>query len=108
MTDHTRKPLRWVPAAILASIILLALIAPMILPPFDLSISMLAGVISAVLILLWWMFLSRARWVERIAVAAAIALAVVATSMFVDPSIAGGAQGMLGYILGVEFFALAL
>ena len=33
MTDHTRKPLRWLPAAILASILLLALIAPAI--PFE-------------------------------------------------------------------------
>ena len=73
MTDHTRKPLRWLPAAILGSILLFAQIAPAILPPFDLSISMIGGVVSALLILLWWMFLSRARWVERIAVAAAIA-----------------------------------
>jgi outer membrane protein assembly factor BamB len=108
MIDHTRKPLRWWPAAVLATTLLLSLIAPAILPRFDLLISMLGGVISALLILLWWIFFSRARWIERIGCVAAIALAVAGTSMFVDPSIAGGAQGMLGYILGVEFFALAL
>jgi outer membrane protein assembly factor BamB len=108
MIDHTRKPLRWWPAAILATTLLLSLIAPAILPPFDLVISMLGGVISALLILLWWILLSRAPWLERIGGLAAVALAVFLTSMFVDKSIAGGAQGFLGYILGVEFFALAL
>jgi len=108
MIDHTRKPLRWWPAAFLAPMLLLSLIAPAILPPFDLSIALLGGVIITLLIILWWLFFSRAQWFERIGGVAVMAVAVVLTSLFVDPSIAGGAQGLLGYILGVEFFALAL
>jgi outer membrane protein assembly factor BamB len=108
MTIHARKPLRWLPAAVLGSLLLLSLIAPAVLPPFNLSIAMFGGVIAALLIMLWWLFFSRAQWLERIGVVAVMALAVVLTSLFVDPSIAGGAQGMLGYILGVEFFAMAL
>ncbi len=37
-----------------------------------------------------------------------VAIGVALTSLAVDPSIAGGAQGMLGYIFGFAFFMLAL
>ena len=69
---------------------------------------MLGAVGGAVLITLWWLLFSRARWTDRLGAIALVAVGVVLTSMAVDASIAGGAQGMLAYIFGFAFFAFAL
>jgi outer membrane protein assembly factor BamB len=116
MTNDTlgraRKPLRtWPLAAIAVVFAAIMLLAPVLFPDAGLTASLLfmfGAVGSALLILLWWLFFSRARWTERLGALVLIAIGVVLTQRFVDPSIAGGAQGMLGYIFGVAFFAFAL
>ncbi|HEX8030720.1 MAG TPA: PQQ-binding-like beta-propeller repeat protein, partial [Vicinamibacterales bacterium] len=108
MTNHTHKPLRWLPGAILAAALALSFIVPSFTPGIDRALPMLIGVGSALLIMLWWLFLSRARWSERLGVAVLTAVGVAVTRLAVDPSISGGAQGFLGYIVGIQFFALAI
>ena len=109
---RARQPLRTWPLIVIAALFAAAVIIGPLLPlddalPLSLVV-MLGGVLSALLITLWWLLLSRARWTERIGAVVLIAIGVVLTRMAVDPSIAGGAQGMLGYIFGFTFFALAL
>lgn len=115
MTHHTaspRKPLRtWPLIVIVGMFVAIALFARVLFPDAGLTPSllfMLGGVISAVLITVWWLFFSRARWSERLGALALIAIGVVLTRMAVDPSIAGGAQGLLAYIFGFVSFAVAL
>jgi len=108
----TNKPLRLWPLGVIAVIFaaMLALL-PVALPAMDLPLTMRAfmgGAICALLIALWWLLGSRSQWLERIGVVLLMVAAIFAAHAFVDPSISGGAQGYLGYILGVEFFALAL
>jgi len=113
MTNHTaagaRKPLRtWPLAAIGAIVVTIVVMVPVFIPDQARLLRMLGGVVCALLITLWWLFFSRARWTERLVGIALIAIGVVLTQRGVDPSIAGGAQGMLGYIFGFAFFAFAL
>jgi outer membrane protein assembly factor BamB len=109
-TAGTRKPLRTWPLAVIASLFAATVILGPVFSPGESRslLFMLGAVVSALLITLWWLFFSRARWSERIGVLALIAIGVVITRMGVDQSIAGGAQGMLAYIFGFAFFAFAL
>ena len=108
----TRKPLRIWPVIVIAVLVAATLIIGPLLPfeeKLSLSLAgMLGAVGGAVLITLWWLLFSRARWTERLGAIVLVAVGVVLTSMAVDPSIAGGAQGYLGYIFGFAFFMFAL
>src|SRR6185436_3299167 len=59
-------------------------------------------------VLLWWLFLSRAPWSERVGVLVLIVVAVAATKRIVHESIAGGGMGMLIYFYAVPLVSLAL
>ncbi len=116
MTNDTAvgvgKHLRtWPLAVIVALFAALVFLGPVLFPDAGLTpglLGMIGGVGSALLITLWWLVFSRARWFERLGALAVIAIGVALTQMAVDPSIAGGAQGMLGYIFGFASFAFAL
>ena len=87
MTHHTlgtpRKPLRTWPLAVIAALFAaIMLFAPTLFPDAGLTASllfMIGGVVSALLITLWWLFFSRARWTERLGGLALIAVGVVLT-----------------------------
>jgi outer membrane protein assembly factor BamB len=68
----------------------------------------LAGAIAALATIVWWLFLSRAPWLERIGALVLMAVAVVATKRIVDPSIAGGMMGMMLPIFAIPVMSLAL
>jgi outer membrane protein assembly factor BamB len=67
---------------------------------------MLAGVVSLVGVVLWWLFFSRAPWLERLALPVVMAAAMAATLQLVHPSIHNGAMGMLPYISALPMIAL--
>jgi outer membrane protein assembly factor BamB len=109
IVNVARKPLRTWPLAVIAALFAATIILGPVFSGESLSLLiMIGGVVSALLITLWWLLFSRARWTERLGVPVLIAIGVVITKMAVDPSIAGGAQGMLGYIFGVVCFTVAL
>ena len=89
----SEKPLRLWPGVVGAIIVVFArfVIAPFVLG--DALIGALAGLAGAALILLWWLFFSRAPWLERIGAVLLIALAAVMTLALVHPSIGGGTSG---------------
>ena len=101
------KPLRlWPGVAIAVTQVLVAVIAPFF--PGGSMIAMLGGVLGALLILLWWLFFSRAPWLDRIAAIVLVAIAVVLAKSVVHLSIAGAGQGFLVYVVGVQPLMLAL
>ena len=64
---------------------------------------------GAALIVLWWLFFSRAPWSERLGVVALMAVAVYLSMFIVHPSIRGGMMGMMvPLVLGLPGMALAL
>jgi outer membrane protein assembly factor BamB len=102
------KPLRVWPGIIIAALVVaIGYVTPIVAPGQGMLI-LLAPVIGAVLILLWWLLFSRARWYERIGAIVVIAAATFAQQYVVHPSIAGGAMGMMSYVLAAPTLCIAL
>jgi outer membrane protein assembly factor BamB len=59
-------------------------------------------------VLVWWLFLSRAPWLERVGAVVLTVVALIATKRVVHESIAGGGQGILLYIYAIPVVSLAL
>jgi outer membrane protein assembly factor BamB len=102
------NPLRVWPALAIVGI----QIAGIALAPVLFEDAMIAGIGAvvggALLILLWWLFASRAPWLERLgAVVLMVALALI-TKPISDISIAGAGQGFLVYIMTAPLLAFAL
>jgi outer membrane protein assembly factor BamB len=108
-SDRTkpRKPLRVWPGVVLATVLALAWYVFPLLRLEDNQMGMVAGLASIVGIILWWLFLSRAPWSERLGAVALMIGAVVATRALVDKSIRMGAMGMLFPVLAVPALLLA-
>jgi outer membrane protein assembly factor BamB len=101
------KPLRlWPGVAIAVVQVLVQVIAPML--PGGAMYAMLGGALGALLILLWWLFFSRAAWLDRIAALILVVVAVALAKAVVDVSIAGAGQGFLVYVIGIQPLMLAL
>ncbi len=87
------KPLRVWPGVVAALIVLVTrFIVTPFLPDGGL-IGVLAGMAGAALVVLWWLCLSRAGWLERIGAVVLILLAAMVTLRFVHPSIGSGGNG---------------
>lgn len=82
--------------------------APLVMPDAELPMGLIGAMIAAVGILFWWLFFSRAPWVERIGAILLMIVAMLAIRPFVHVSISGAGQGMLIYVLSVPVFMLAL
>ena len=103
-----RKPLRVWPGVTLAVLMaLIAAIAPL-LSPDGAVYGLLGGVACGIAIVLWWLFFSRAPWLERLAAVLLIVAGLAATRLFVHPSIATGHMGMTLPLYGMPALALAL
>ena len=110
----SRKPLRLMPGIVLAAlVVILRFVLPAVVPDGELRDSLeLIGAIGAVagalLIILWWLFLSRAPWVERLGAIAVMAIALFLTRFILHPSIVGGMMGMMFYAFETPLLGLAL
>ena len=88
----SRKPLRLWPGVAIAVLLVVVRLMPVVF--FEiLPIAMMGAVVGALLILLWWLFFSRAPWSERLGVTVLLIVALAATSRLVHESIAGGRNG---------------
>ncbi len=109
MNQYTVLPLRlWPGVALVIVMVVMVVGAPLVMPDAELPIGLIGAMIAAVGILLWWLFFSRAAWVERIGGILLMIVAVIAIRPLVHASISGAGQGMLIYILSVPVFMLAL
>ena len=69
---------------------------------------MVGGLVCAVAVVIWWLFLSRAAWVERLGAFVLMAVGIYALYPIVHPSIAGGMMGRLLIVFSIPFLCLAL
>ncbi|MEO5959544.1 MAG: hypothetical protein ABIR80_10535, partial [Opitutaceae bacterium] len=82
-------------------------VVPLVVPgatPFG----VLAGMVGGLAILVWWVFFSRALWLERVGAIVLMVVAVFATKLIVHPSIAGGMMGLMLPVYAVPVLSLAL
>jgi outer membrane protein assembly factor BamB len=103
-----RKPLRLWPAVAIAIVQLLVMFGAPIVAPDAGPIGMLGGVVGALAIIVWWVFFSRAPWVERIGAIVLMIAAVWAARAVAHQSIVGAGQGNLIFILPIPYLSLAL
>lgn len=103
-----RKPIRLWPGVIVVVLQWLGWFVLPIFAPQAALVALLFGVVGGLLILLWWLFFSRAPWLERIGALVLIVLALIGTKRLVHESIAGGAMGNLLYVLAIPVFSMGL
>lgn len=68
----------------------------------------MAGWRGGVAVIMWWLFFSRAPWLERLGAIVLMAGALLATSRIVHESIANGMMGFMWFIYAVLVLSLAL
>jgi outer membrane protein assembly factor BamB len=110
-----RQSLRLWPGAVAAVMLgLVGFVIPLVAPQarfFDMPtplIGMLGAVVCGLLIVVWWLFFSRAPWSERLSAIVVMVAAVAATSLVVHPSISNGMMGMMLYLYSIPILGLAL
>jgi outer membrane protein assembly factor BamB len=103
-----RKPLRLWPGVVAALLLcVLRFVIPIIIPEAGI-LGVLGAFVCGAVIVLWWLFFSRAAWAERLGAIALMAAGLFATSRVVDKSIATGMMGMLLPIYAIPILCLAL
>src|SRR5258708_3066116 len=103
----SRKPLRlWPGVAVAVLLVLVGYVIPIVAPRYA-GLGMIGAALCALIVMVWWLLFSRARWYERVGALVLMIAAVIAERPFVHASIAGGAQGYLSYILGIPTLSVA-
>ena len=104
-----KKPLRlWPGVAAVVLQWLLWFVVPRLVSPEAAMFALFGGVICGLAVVVWWLFFSRAPWLERVGVIVFMVVAVIATKRIVHPSIAGGMMGMMLPILSIPMLCFAL
>jgi outer membrane protein assembly factor BamB len=103
-----QKPLRLWPGVVIVALLWLISLGLPVVAPDDLLITVMAGPVGGLAIVLWWLFLSRAAWPERLGAVALMIVGLFATKRIIDVSIATGAQGLLYYLLSIPVVTSAL
>jgi outer membrane protein assembly factor BamB len=109
MRTNVPPPLRVWPGVMLAVATVAAFVAgPVLLADAELPVGLIALLLGAAGILLWWLCFSRVPWAERVgAVGLAVVLALVVRPL-THLSIAGAGQGAFVYILAAPLLMLGL
>jgi outer membrane protein assembly factor BamB len=108
MKNSVRKPLRVWPGVVIVTLQLLLRFGAPAVDSGALLIGVLAVPAGGLLVILWWLFFSRAAWSERLGALALIIVGLIATKRVIDVSLATGAQGMLFPILAIPTVSFAL
>jgi outer membrane protein assembly factor BamB len=108
MRIPANKPLRLWPGIVAAVLLCLAKFVIPVLLPDAIFFAGIFGMVCALAIIVWWLFFSRAPWLERIGAIVLIIVAVVATSRIVHVSVRTGMMGMMLPIYAIPFLSLAL
>ncbi len=110
-----RRSLRlWPGVVIVALQWLLVFVVPAIAPDAEIFsypigiLSVLGGALGGLAVAVWWLFFSRAPWVERLGAIVLMIVAVAATRLVAHESIAGAGNGMLLYVSTIPGLSLAL
>ncbi|HEX9942523.1 MAG TPA: PQQ-binding-like beta-propeller repeat protein [Thermoanaerobaculia bacterium] len=103
-----RKPLRLWPGVLAAVLLVLVRFVLPLVVPDALIIGVLGGLAGALVILLWWMFFSRAPWSERLGALALMIVALAGTRLvLLHESIAGGMMGYMFFMYALPALTLA-
>jgi len=105
---RARKPLRVWPGVVAVVLQWLLWLAVPIVSPESTGSAMLGALAAGLVVVVWWLFFSRAFWVERLGAIGLMIVAVYAASFLVHESIAGGMMGMMLFILAIPVLSATL
>jgi outer membrane protein assembly factor BamB len=97
----------WPGVAAVALQAVLWLVDPRIVD-WDMMAAVFGSLLLGVVVLVWWLFFSRAPWIERVGAVVLMIGAVVATYRVVHPSISNGMMGGMLPVFSVPLLCLAL
>lgn len=110
-----RTSLRLWPGVVIAIVLVLVRYGiPLVAPDAEIAsyplviFAIFGGMIGALAIVIWWVFFSRAAWLERIAAPILMIAAIFATRLIVHDSIKGGMMGGLLFIYSIPVLGVAL
>jgi outer membrane protein assembly factor BamB len=113
--SNARKPLRlWPGVALALAVVLGRYVTPALAPDaemFELPVPILGiflGMFAALGIVVWWMFFSRAAWIDRVSAVVLPIAAVFAMRPLVHESIRGGMMGNMLVVYSVPVLSLAI
>lgn len=107
--DPTRgRSLRLWPGVLAAALLLLTRFGIPIVAPEAAIYAVLCGLVGALAIVVWWLFFSRAAWVERLGAVGLMVVALFAVRPLLHESIATAGMGALFFVYAVPALALAL
>jgi outer membrane protein assembly factor BamB len=102
------RPLRLWPGVIAgALLVIVRFVVPRLMTDGGM-VAVFGAILCAALILLWWLFFSRAPWIERIGAIVVGAAALFATSYVVDESISNGLMRRMLPVIAVPILCLGL
>ena len=114
-TQKVRKPLRLWPGVLFAALlVLLRFVLPVVAPDVFIGemplalVGLFGAMLCSLAIFVWWLFFSRAPWLERLGAFAVMIVAMPLTYRLVHESIAGGSMGYLLPVLAIPILGLAL
>jgi len=102
------QPLRLWPGVIAAAVIAVGMFLVLVFPEQAMLQGLFGAMGGGAVVILWWMFFSRAPWADRLIALAVIVVAELATPRFLHASIVGGAMGRMGYMLAIPLMGLGL
>jgi outer membrane protein assembly factor BamB len=107
-TATPRKPLRLWPGVVAVGLQwLLWLVVPKVAP--DATIYAMFGALACgLVVVVWWLFFSRAPWPERVGALLLMPVAVFATKSIVHASISNGMMGMMLPVYAIPALSVAL
>ncbi|HEX9732818.1 MAG TPA: PQQ-binding-like beta-propeller repeat protein [Thermoanaerobaculia bacterium] len=108
-TDETdlRKPLRLWPGVAFALLLFVTLYVVPIFVPGAMLFGLIGASVGALGILLWWLFFSRAAWMERLGALVLATVAMAVTYRFLDESVRRGNMGFQYFVLAIPVLTLA-
>jgi outer membrane protein assembly factor BamB len=71
-------------------------------------VGVLGGVVLGLAVIVWWVFFSRAPWLDRVGAIVVMIGAALATSLVIHPSIANGHMGMMFPLYIIPLLGIAL
>jgi outer membrane protein assembly factor BamB len=101
-----QKLLRLWPGVVAAALCLIRYAVPIVVPE-ALLFSLLCGAAGVLIMILWWLFFSRAPWLERVGAIVLMIAALFATPRFLHESVAKGNMGFQFYLYAIPFLSLA-
>jgi outer membrane protein assembly factor BamB len=104
----SRTPLRVWPGVVLVTVQWLIRFALPAVASNTGMTAMIGGIAGGAAVLAWWLFFSRAPWVERLGALAVMVLALFGVSSLVDQSVSNGMMGMMLPVFATPLLSLAL